>query len=96
MKLKTAKSSTVKSGKKLSTVKYVKNLLKNHSENEEEDDDYDDEEEFVKANEFLINEALNDDDENLNEDLLDQKDEVLIEKLKSIDGRKRYFFFYLN
>ena len=96
MKIKAALNKTppVKSDKMKksapSTVKYVKHLLKNQSANDSENDnDYDDDEEFIRANEVLVNEALNDDDENLNEDLLDQKDEVLIEKLKSIDGRKR-------
>ena len=77
MKLKTKSASK--------SNKYVKNLLKNQSD----DDSFDDEEEFIRANEVLVNEAFNDDDENLNEDLLDQKDEVLIEKLKSIDGRNK-------
>jgi hypothetical protein len=45
-------------------------------------------EEFIKASEFLTNDALNDDDENLNQTLLDEKDDLLIEKLRSLDGRK--------
>jgi hypothetical protein len=45
-------------------------------------------EEFVKANEFLTNDAINDDDENLNQTLLDEKDDLLIEKLRNLDGKK--------
>ena len=46
------------------------------------------EEDFVKANEFLINDALNDDEENLNQQLLNEKDDLLIEKLRNLDGKK--------
>jgi len=53
-------------------------------------DEFDDDDQFLKADEYLINEALNEqegDDEN---NYLNDRDEVLIENLKKIDGKKRY------
>jgi hypothetical protein len=45
-------------------------------------------EEFVQASEFLANDALNEDEENFNDRLMDEKDDELYQKLRSIDGRK--------
>lgn len=52
-------------------------------------DDESNDEEFIKPNEYLTNEALNEEEENFNDDQFDEKDEALIEKLKSLDGRRR-------
>jgi hypothetical protein len=52
-------------------------------------DDESNDEEFIKPNEYLTNEALNEEEENFNDDKFDEKDEALIEKLKSLDGRRR-------
>lgn len=50
-------------------------------------------EEFVRANDYVTNENLNDDEhENFND--LDEKDEILIEKLRNIDGRRRWLFYF--
>jgi hypothetical protein len=64
-------------------VKMKKNISKARSYADENDD-----EEFIKPNEYLTNEALNEEEENFNEDIFDEKDEALIEKLKSLDGRR--------
>ena len=52
-------------------------------------DDESNDEEFIKPSEYLTNEALNEEEENFNDDQFDEKDEALIEKLKSLYGRRR-------
>ena len=47
------------------------------------------EEEFIEANTYLENEAINDEEENFNEKAFAEKNEQLIEKLRAIDGKKR-------
>ena len=47
------------------------------------------EEEFIEADKYLENDALNDEEEHFDENTFTEKDEELIEKLKSLDGRKR-------
>jgi hypothetical protein len=49
----------------------------------------DSEEEFIGANKYLENDALNEEEENFNENTFSEKNEQLIEKLKSLDGKKR-------
>jgi hypothetical protein len=44
------------------------------------------EEEFIEANEFLTNDVLND-EENLDDKTNEDRDEILIEKLKLIDKK---------
>ena len=46
-------------------------------------------EEFLEAEKYLENDALNDEEEHFDENHYAEKDEQLIEKLKSIDGKKR-------
>lgn len=46
-------------------------------------------EEFIEADKYLENDALNEEEENYDENAFTEKDEELIEKLKSIDGKKR-------
>ena len=67
----------VKVKNNLKKIENLNNLL-THGDN--------DEEEFVKVNEFLINESLND-EENLDRRILEERDEELYEKLKSIDRK---------
>jgi hypothetical protein len=51
---------------------------------------------FIEANEYVKNEALNDDDQYLNDEILDEKGDQLIEKLKSLNGKKRFFYFHIR
>ncbi|CAF1054400.1 unnamed protein product [Brachionus calyciflorus] len=46
------------------------------------------EEVFVKANEFLTNDVLNEIDENEDLDEFEEKDNMLLDKLRSLDGKK--------
>lgn len=46
-------------------------------------------EDFIEANQYLVNEALNEDDEANRNDFDDDKDDRLLEKLRSLDGRRR-------
>ena len=46
-------------------------------------------EEFIEADKYLENDALNEEQECFDENTYNEKDEELIEKLKSIDGKKR-------
>ena len=48
-----------------------------------------DDEEFVSANNFIANEVENEEEENYDDGFYQAKDEQLIDKLKSIDGKKR-------
>lgn len=45
-------------------------------------------EDFLQANELLTNEAFNEDEENYNQQVAEEKDDFLLEKLKALDGRK--------
>ena len=49
-----------------------------------------DEEEFIKPDEALLNDVLNEQEENYDENFSQEKDEELIEKIKSLSGKKRY------
>jgi hypothetical protein len=49
-------------------------------------DEFRDEEEFIEANQYLTNDALND-EESLDDETVEERDEILIEKLKSIDKK---------
>jgi hypothetical protein len=44
------------------------------------------EEEFIKANQYLTNDVLNDEDD-LDDKTVEERDELLIEKLKSLDKK---------
>ena len=44
---------------------------------------------FLESNTYLENEALNEEEEHFNERLYDDKNEEMIEKLRTIDGKKR-------
>lgn len=46
-------------------------------------------EEFIEADKYLENDALNEEEERFDENDYAEKDDELIEKLKSIDGKKR-------
>jgi hypothetical protein len=47
------------------------------------------EEEFLESNVYLENEAINEEEEHFDERQFEEKNEQLIEKLRSIDGKKR-------
>ena len=53
-------------------------------------DEFDDDDQFVKADEYLINEVFNEQEGDDDINYLNDRDEVLIENLKKIDGKKRY------
>ena len=50
----------------------------------DEDDDM-----FLESNAYLENEALNDEQEHFDEKVYDEKNEEMIEKLRTIDGKKK-------
>lgn len=66
--------------KNKSSTKFEQQLNINNSDADEE---------FIEADKYLENDALNEEEENYDENAFTEKDEELIEKLKSIDGKKR-------
>ena len=44
---------------------------------------------FLESNVYLENEALNDEQEHFDERLFEEKNEEMIDKLRSIDGKKK-------
>ena len=63
--------------------KDIESQLKN-SRNVEDDEDL-----FIESNVYLENEAFNDEQDNFNERLYEEKNEEMIEKLRTIDGKKK-------
>ena len=77
--VKKAKSTSKKDGKK-NKVNEIEEKLQNQKEDED----------FLEANTFLENEALNDEEENFDERLYEEKNKEMIDKLRTIDGKKRH------
>lgn len=78
------KKDAVQKGKSLNKKASKVNEIESKLQNQKEEED------FLVSNTFLENEALNDEEENFDEKLYEEKNKEMIDKLRTIDGKKRH------